>query len=255
MSGRSPPRARPRPGSRAPMPALLTRMSSRPKPATASSTARVDLIEVGDVHLQRQRAPPHRLDLRDQVAAGARTSRRPSATSAPAWASASEIARPRPRAAPVTSATWPSRLKLGKSLIARSIPEGREVASRRAARYGRPRPARRIEPKVGSARERRLSRASRSVSGYRPLDRLRQPFASSPSLPISDRAREHRRYSGDDGFGSGSSGTTSTSSSAHRVLFLPPLLMILFRQKIPRWWFDWNVELLRFTDRVGISWR
>ena len=28
--------------------------------------------------------------------------------------------------------------------------------------------------------------------------------------------------------------------------------MILFRQKYPRWWFDWNLELLRFTNRVGI---
>ena len=35
------------------------------------------------------------------------------------------------------------------------------------------------------------------------------------------------------------------------LLFLPPLLMILFRQKYPRWWFDWNLELMRFTNRVG----
>ena len=26
--------------------------------------------------------------------------------------------------------------------------------------------------------------------------------------------------------------------------------MILFRQKYPRWWFDWNLELTRFTTRV-----
>ena len=35
------------------------------------------------------------------------------------------------------------------------------------------------------------------------------------------------------------------------LLFAGPLLMILFRQKYPRWWFDWNLELLRFTNRVG----
>jgi hypothetical protein len=35
-------------------------------------------------------------------------------------------------------------------------------------------------------------------------------------------------------------------------LFLPPLLMILFRQKYPRWWIDRNPELLRFTNRIGI---
>jgi len=28
-------------------------------------------------------------------------------------------------------------------------------------------------------------------------------------------------------------------------------LMIVFRQKYPRWWFDWNLELLRFSNRVG----
>ncbi len=34
------------------------------------------------------------------------------------------------------------------------------------------------------------------------------------------------------------------------VLFLGPLLMIVFRQKYPRWWFDWNLELQRFSNRV-----
>jgi hypothetical protein len=35
------------------------------------------------------------------------------------------------------------------------------------------------------------------------------------------------------------------------LLFIPPLLMIVFRQKYPRWWFDWNLELQRFGNRVG----
>jgi hypothetical protein len=35
------------------------------------------------------------------------------------------------------------------------------------------------------------------------------------------------------------------------ALFIPPLLMILFRQKYPRWWFDWNLELTRFENRVA----
>jgi hypothetical protein len=35
------------------------------------------------------------------------------------------------------------------------------------------------------------------------------------------------------------------------LLFFGPLLMILFRQKYPRWWFDWNLELQRFGNRVG----
>jgi hypothetical protein len=35
------------------------------------------------------------------------------------------------------------------------------------------------------------------------------------------------------------------------LLVAGPLLMILFREKYPRWWFDFNLELLRFTNRVG----
>jgi hypothetical protein len=36
------------------------------------------------------------------------------------------------------------------------------------------------------------------------------------------------------------------------VLFLPVLLMIVFRQRYPRWWYDWNLQLLRFSNRVGV---
>jgi uncharacterized protein DUF4389 len=41
------------------------------------------------------------------------------------------------------------------------------------------------------------------------------------------------------------------AAGAGGVLFFGPLLMILFRQKYPRWWFDWNRELLRFENRVA----
>lgn len=34
-------------------------------------------------------------------------------------------------------------------------------------------------------------------------------------------------------------------------VFLPTLLMILFRKKYPRWWFDWNVALTKFGLRVS----
>ena len=46
--------------------------------------------------------------------------------------------------------------------------------------------------------------------------------------------------------------TTTLAVGGTGLLFLPPLLMILFRQKYPRWWYDWNLELLRFTNRVGV---
>ena len=36
------------------------------------------------------------------------------------------------------------------------------------------------------------------------------------------------------------------------ILFLPLLLMILFRKKYPRWWFDWNLQLSRFLARVWV---
>ncbi len=47
-------------------------------------------------------------------------------------------------------------------------------------------------------------------------------------------------------------GTTEVAAGAGGLLFFGPLLMILFRQKYPRWWFDWNLELQRFTNRVVI---
>ena len=34
------------------------------------------------------------------------------------------------------------------------------------------------------------------------------------------------------------------------VIVIPTLLMILFRQKYPRWWFDFNVEYQRFSMRI-----
>ena len=39
--------------------------------------------------------------------------------------------------------------------------------------------------------------------------------------------------------------------AAGGLLFFGPLLMILFRQKYPRWWFDFNLQLARFSTRVS----
>lgn len=38
--------------------------------------------------------------------------------------------------------------------------------------------------------------------------------------------------------------------AAGGLLFFAPLLLILFRRKYPRWWFDWNLNLFRFQNRV-----
>ena len=35
------------------------------------------------------------------------------------------------------------------------------------------------------------------------------------------------------------------------VLFVPTLLMIVFRKKYPRWWYDWNLALTKFSTRVA----
>lgn len=44
----------------------------------------------------------------------------------------------------------------------------------------------------------------------------------------------------------------TVAAGAGGLLFFGPLLMIVFRQKYPRWWFDWNLELQRFSDRVVV---
>ncbi|MBI2871978.1 MAG: DUF4389 domain-containing protein [Chloroflexi bacterium] len=38
--------------------------------------------------------------------------------------------------------------------------------------------------------------------------------------------------------------------AAGGLVFLSTVLMLLFRQKYPRWWFDWNLALVKFVTRV-----
>jgi hypothetical protein len=45
--------------------------------------------------------------------------------------------------------------------------------------------------------------------------------------------------------------TKGAAATVGGLLFFAPLLMIVFRQKYPRWWFDWNLELMRFSNRAG----
>lgn len=35
------------------------------------------------------------------------------------------------------------------------------------------------------------------------------------------------------------------------LIMAPTVLMILFRKKYPKWWFNWNLELTKFSSRVG----
>jgi len=43
----------------------------------------------------------------------------------------------------------------------------------------------------------------------------------------------------------------SYTYAAGGLVFLPIVLMLLFRQKYPKWWFDWNVALTKFGARVA----
>jgi len=54
------------------------------------------------------------------------------------------------------------------------------------------------------------------------------------------------------GYGNYTGGGRTIAIGGTGLLFLPPLLLIVFRQKYPRWWFDWNLQMLRFTNRVGV---
>jgi hypothetical protein len=81
----------------------------------------------------------------------------------------------------------------------------------------------------------------------RPLDRLTTAFRIITVIPI---AIVLATVAGSTWQSSGRSDSMVVMAGAGGLLFLGPLLMILFRQKYPRWWFDWNIELLRFTNRV-----
>ncbi len=79
----------------------------------------------------------------------------------------------------------------------------------------------------------------------RPLDRLTTAFRLLVAIPIvivltmltGETLRDH-----DD--------TTNKIVIGGAAVFLPLVLMLVFRQKYPRWWFDWNLNLLRFSNRV-----
>jgi Domain of unknown function (DUF4389) len=82
----------------------------------------------------------------------------------------------------------------------------------------------------------------------RDLNRLTTAFRLFAAIPILIVAAflggHESSYATDHGW------TIAAGTSG--LLFFPPLLMVLFRQKYPRWWYDWNLELLRFSNRIGV---
>ena len=82
----------------------------------------------------------------------------------------------------------------------------------------------------------------------RPLNRLTSALRILTAIPIVIVLATI------DGFSAryGASDARTVAAGGTGLLFLPPLLLILFRQRYPRWWFDWNLQLLRFSNRIGV---
>jgi len=83
----------------------------------------------------------------------------------------------------------------------------------------------------------------------RDLNRLTTAFRLIVGIPIVIVAGT---LGGHESFASGRGDDWTVAAGTGGLLFLGPLVMILFRQKYPRWWFDWNLELLRFSNRIGV---
>ena len=81
----------------------------------------------------------------------------------------------------------------------------------------------------------------------RPLNRLTSAFRIFVAIPILIVLGTVSSSS----FVWSNDGATA-AAGVGGTLFFGPLLMIVFRQKYPRWWFDWKVELQRFTNRVVV---
>jgi hypothetical protein len=82
----------------------------------------------------------------------------------------------------------------------------------------------------------------------RDLNRVSTAFRIFAVIPIAIVLGSIGGYSGE--WADGGSGT-GVAVGGTGLLFIPPLLLILFREKYPRWWYDWNLQLLRFVNRVG----
>ena len=84
----------------------------------------------------------------------------------------------------------------------------------------------------------------------RPLDRLTTALRIFTVIPIAIVLGSIGGYASGGGYDEAGDAPTIVIGGVG-LLFLPPLLMIVFREKYPRWWFDWNLELQRFGNRVG----
>ena len=84
----------------------------------------------------------------------------------------------------------------------------------------------------------------------RALNRTSTFFRAFAAIPIvilliSIEGATFTSYTGPRG------GTATSFATGGGVLIAPVILMLLFRRKYPGWWFDWNLELTRFSTRIG----
>ncbi|MGB2850293.1 MAG: DUF4389 domain-containing protein [Solirubrobacterales bacterium] len=84
----------------------------------------------------------------------------------------------------------------------------------------------------------------------RQLDRLTSFFRFFTVIPILIVVGAIVGYS--TGYSEAAEGSVNIAISGVGILFFPALLLILFRGRYPRWWFDWNLQLLRFLNRVAV---
>ncbi len=83
----------------------------------------------------------------------------------------------------------------------------------------------------------------------RDLNRLTTAFRIFTVIPIAIVIGAIAGFSTQLGSGSAEAQTIVIGGTG--LLFVPPLLMIVFRERYPRWWFDWNREFLRFSTRIS----
>ena len=84
----------------------------------------------------------------------------------------------------------------------------------------------------------------------RALDRLTTFFRIFTAIPIAILFGTIVGFSTE--YGDAGDTTTTVAIGGIGLLFVPTLLMILFREKYPRWWYDWNLNLQRFANRIGV---
>jgi hypothetical protein len=83
----------------------------------------------------------------------------------------------------------------------------------------------------------------------RSLNRISTAFRIFTIIPIAILAATVEGGS----FGSQAGGAGARyAGGGIGILVIPVLLMLLFRRKYPRWWYDWNLQLTRFSNRIAV---